>query len=67
MKNGLKSMKYYKFGHGKWINENSGEELLKAMVDYRLRQMMGIFYDLAPKYTVERAILRRLKSKKVDN
>lgn len=46
-KNGLKSMKYYKYGHGKWINEDSGEELLKAMVDYRLRQMMGFFYDLA--------------------
>lgn len=46
-KNGLKSMKYYKYGHGKWIREDKREEILKAMVDWRLRQMMGFFYDLA--------------------
>ena len=40
-------MKYYKYGHEKWIRDDEGEEILKAMVDCRLRQMMGFFYDLA--------------------
>ena len=39
-------MKYYKYGHEKWIREDK-EEILKAMVDWRLRQMMGFFCDLA--------------------
>lgn len=42
-----KNVKYYKYGHEKWIREDKGEEILKAMVDWRLRQMMGFFYDLA--------------------
>lgn len=32
-KNGLKNMRYYKYGHGKWIREDHGVEILKAAVD----------------------------------
>ena len=46
-------MKYYKYGHEKWIREDKGEEILKAMVDWRLSQMMG-FSMIQPKYILLR-------------
>lgn len=31
-------MKYYKYGHDKWIREDLGEELLKSFCNWRLKQ-----------------------------
>ena len=39
-----KNMKYYKYGHEKWIREDHGVEILKAAVDWRLRQIWAPFY-----------------------
>lgn len=56
-------MKYVKYGHGKWqpvwkisFNMTGSKETLQEVAK-----------RVAERYTVERAILRRLKSKKVDN
>lgn len=56
-------MKYYKYGHGKWqpvwkisFNMTGPKETLQEVVK-----------KVAERYTVERAILRRLKSRTLDN
>lgn len=43
-------MKYFKYGHDKWIREDLGEEILKSAVNFRLKQLDDAFIHWYTKY-----------------
>lgn len=43
-------MKYFKYGHDKWIREDLGKEILKSAVNFRLKQLDDAFIHWYTKY-----------------
>lgn len=58
-------MKYYKYGHEKWIRDDEGEEILKPLYEFDIRKLVykpsREALEQTVHWVIEKEINKRLK------